>query len=656
MQYSRDLNNILEKAKKFAILLRRPNVCVDTLFHSLLQCKNHSLLSIFDSLNLKRSEFQLLSELIMVQKKESKNPTSRFSNHVKEILKIMEEASTSINEPAAPESLLFAILKYEKKPSVFVQLGRDFDFSAPVMERAWAFLIDKMPKKEREEPPVEVKTERQFLDMFEENKILNEFAQNLNLKAVNGDYDNLVNFEQDKIDEVVTTLLRRKKANVILVGDGGCGKSATVELLAKLIVTGGVSELFEDKVIYSVDLSRMIAGTEYRGQFEKRLTKFIEEAKKYENLILFFDEIHTLIGAGSGGRKNELEASNILKPALANGELSVIGATTFQEYEATFKADSALERRFHKIVISEPSKFKMREVLPQISSFYEREHDLVFSDSFYDYLIENCEKYLPNRRYPDKAIDILDTVGAKAKMKFQCSPDYVKKAQQDLLNISENIFSGQDKDESAIQNKIDEIRRACEKWEVDYISTPRVVDTDEIDNFFSKRKKLSLRGEFYKAADHLEGAKKEQVSSFLKSIENGPILFFGEKNSGKTTVCRAFLDFARKNEVDVINFSGLDFSITEFYKRILNSDCAVVVIDDLTEAHPDVLRFLCKVLKDKRIERTDGEIIDFTNVDFVLTCSAKKGSSMGFDKTGNNLEPNLSEDLCKILCNKLLLN
>ena len=661
MEYSKDVNNIIEKSKKFAILLKRPNVCIDTLFHCLLQSKNISLSYILKSLHLDKMEFQILSEINMVKKKDSKNPSSNLSKDVKNIISLACEVAEEINEDVTAECLFMAILRYEKKPSVIKKLDQDYDFSGTLIERTWEFLNDKMPiideNQEREGSPekTRVSEERQFLEMFSENEILKEFAENLNLKASTGEFDNLVNFVPEKIEEITATLLRKKKANVVLVGDGGCGKTQIVNLLSKMIVDGEATDLLLDKVIYSVDLSKMVAGTEYRGQFEKRLTKFIEEAKKYENLILFFDEVHTMIGAGSGGRKNELEASNMLKPALASGELSVIGATTTAEYEATIKNDSALERRFHRVVISEPSNFKMLQILPALSKYYEKAHDISFGPNFLNYLVENCDKFLPNRRYPDKAIDVLDTIGARAKMKFQGTPEYVKKAQKELLAISENIFSGNVEDESELQKKIAEIKNACDKWESDYVGQDRTVEESAIDEFFLKKKKLSLRGEFYKASELLDEKRSEQVKSYLNIMKDGPVLFFGERGSGKTTVCKALLDFARRREVDVMNFSGMDFSLLDLYKRVLHSECSLIVIDDLSSIHPENVKYLCKIFKDKRIERPNGEIIDFSNVDFILTCDAKKRSSVGFNKDNNNLEPNLNPELCKVICNKFFL-
>jgi ATP-dependent Clp protease ATP-binding subunit ClpA len=197
----------------------------------------------------------------------------------------------------------------------------------------------------------------------------------------------------------------------------GQAKHHLVEGLASKIVAGDAPELIANKVIYSVSLSSMVAGTEYRGQFEKRLEDFVNEAKKYTNLILFIDEVHTLIGAG-GATNNSLEASNILKPELARGTISCIGATTVNEYTNTIKKDTALDRRFERVIIREPSKFQMEEILPTIVSYYEDFHGVEYSDNFLNNIIDYCEKYIPNKFYPDKAIDIIDHCGAQAKVSF----------------------------------------------------------------------------------------------------------------------------------------------------------------------------------------------------------------------------------------------
>ena len=383
MLFSKDFLNVVERAKGLAIKYNRPNVCIDTLLHSLFLLKNNSLEYILASLNVNKFDMLIISEIEMVRKTPSVKPSGRLSKNVKLVIQEAEVISKSFGEDyVAVESLLMAILKLNKKSSVFKILDFDTNVSGLLEKRVEEFFKDSIPKFKREKEKKEDEESDRFLDMFAENKILDEFGVNLNLKASKGDFDDLINHDPDKVNEIAISLLRKRKANVILVGDGGVGKSSYCNLLAKMIVDAESPEMLFDKVIYSVDLSRMVAGTEFRGMFEKRLTQFVEEAKKYDNLILFFDEIHALVGAGGSGRKNDLEASNILKPPLANGELSVIGATTQEEYEAKIKGDSALDRRFNKVVISEPSKFKMKEILPRLAEYYELAHGVVFSPDF----------------------------------------------------------------------------------------------------------------------------------------------------------------------------------------------------------------------------------------------------------------------------------
>ncbi len=654
MLFSKDFLNVVEKAKGLAIKYNRPNVCVDTLLHSLFLLKNSSLEYILASLNVNKFDMLIISEIEMVRKTPSVKPSGMLSKNVKLVIEDAEAISKDFGEDyVAVESLLMAILKLNKKSSVFKILDFDTNVSGLLEKRVEEFFKDSIPKFKREKEKKEDEESDRFLDMFAENKILDEFGTNLNLKASKGDFDNLVNHDPDKVNEIAVSLLRKRKANVILVGGAGQGKTSYVEMLAKMIVDAESPEMLFDKVIYSVDLSRMVAGTEFRGMFEKRLTQFVEEAKKYDNLILFFDEIHALVGAGGSGRKNDLEASNILKPPLANGELSVIGATTQEEYEAKIKGDSALDRRFNKIVISEPSKFKMKEILPRLAEYYEMAHGVVFSPEFLDSLVEKCEKYLPNKRYPDKAIDILDAVGAQAKMKIGATPEYVKKAQDGLIDVSEKLAKGDLSNQDEITRKLEDVKIACERWEQEYINHSNVVEELELESFFEKRKRIILRKCFNGISEFFPNEKKGLSEKIIETIkkESGTILFYGEKNSGKTTLCKAFSDFARKNEVDVIHFSGLDFNVGELCRRVMNSDSAVVIIDDLSSINSDISTFLIKILKDKKIERSSGEVIDFSNVDFILTCESKKGSLVGFDKDKSGLSPNLNEDLVKCIKN-----
>lgn len=654
MQYSKDLTNLIQKAKNLALEWSRPNVCLDILFYSIILSKGSVLTHLCLSLSIKKGDLRVLTELLLAKKKRSKNPSSRLSKDVKEIIKFAEElAVENKSDYCSVEHLLSSILFYPKKTTTFSMLDRDGDATERFQIQISKFMNNSLPPLGAEAEKIseeKLVVEKQSLEMFEPNKILDEFGENLNLKAARGDFDNLINYDPEKLDEIVISLLRKKKANVVLVGPAGTGKTAWCEMLAKLIVCGEAPDLLQDKVIYSVNLSSMVAGTEFRGMFERRLVGFINEAKKYDNIVLFFDELHTLVGAG-GGSKNDLEASNILKPALANGDLSVIGATTNDEYDKKIKYDSALNRRFVKVNISEPSKFKMLQILPNLSKYYEDAHDVSFSDRFLEELVDKCDLYLPNRRYPDKAIDILDTVGAKAKMKYQSAPPYIKDAQRSLLDLSEKIFLGGGNDEGAIQKKLDEIRIACDKWERDYVDTPRVVEPDDLEAFFEKKKRLSLRACFENLRETLPN-KKSFVEDVLRKTKKDSnfFLFFGSKHVGKSEVCQGFIELAKKNDIDVIKFSGLDFHVGELCDRILNVDAAIVVIDDFNEISLENLKFFRKILKDKKIERASGEVVDFSNTDFILTVDSKSEKTMGFDKKGGD-EPDLDAETCKLICN-----
>lgn len=1042
--YSNDLKNTIEKSKSFALNFDRPNVCLDTLFHAVLYSKSSSVAAIFNSLGTSISEIAMISEFVMFAKNPSKNPSNKLSKDVRDVISQAEDVAKEFGaDYCGIECLIVALIRYKKKTGVFKNLDDEEEsISDMVLDRTEDFILDVHYVKLVEEKPEEEKSdERDYADMFVKNDILSEFAENLNEKASKGMFDNLINHDPDKIVEIATTLCRKKKANVILVGDGGAGKclghgtkvlmfdgsfkevqdivvgdfvmgadssprkvlslgrgqdemfkikqnkgidyivnsehilslresggerivnipvkdyinksegfkdslrgwktgvefehkdvsldpyflglwlgdgtstkaeitnqdpevleylknfaegrdvkmkpqgkirylfanpneyrveklcsktgcvlekfdskqdavksikyekessdkrrgegcismsaktgkkrlgynwnlekkgkitelkemslyknkhipdkykynsrevrlellagildsdgsltrncfdiaqknerlmddiifvarslgfnaekklkvatmkrkdgtvyrcdvfrtcisghtdeiptkikrkkagprkqiknvlntgivvepigrgdyygfeldgdhlflledftvthnSSYVELLAKMIVDGTAPEHLLEKVIYSVDLSRMVAGTEFRGMFEKRLTEFVEEAKKYENIILFFDEIHALVGAGGSGRKNDLEASNILKPPLARGEISCIGATTQEEYIAKIKNDSALDRRFHRVVISEPSKFKMKTILPKLAEYYEEAHDVIFTESFLDELMDRCEKFLPNKKYPDKAIDILDTIGARAKMRLQAQPSYLKEAEAELLEMTNNVdkenLSGEE-----IREKVEKIQKACLQWEDDYSLSDKTVSVEELDSFFENKKRMMLRKAFVNLPDFLTDDRKKLGKEIISKLNDkeSSILLYGPKDSGKTFMCRAFSDFVRSNEVDVIHFSGLDFSPAELFKRVVSCDSCVVIIDDLSLISNDGIRILSKIIKDKKIERISGEIIDFSNVDFILTCGVKTASKVGFGNKDDKFDPEINEDLKKCLKN-----
>lgn len=488
------------------------------------------------------------------------------------------------------------------------------------------------------------------LNPYEEDEILSSFGENLNIKASKGHFDNLIQFN-DVIDELATILCKQKKPNAILIGPAGGGKTSNVELLAKKIHDGTAPELLLDKVIYTVNLSDMVAGTQYRGQFEQRLKNFTDRAKKCSNLILFIDEIHTLIGAG-GTRDNSLDASNILKPALARGEISCIGATTISEYNRTIKKDTALDRRFERIIVSPPSSFKMQEILPTIISYYEKFHNTQYSKEFVSDLIPMCEKYMPNRFYPDKAIDVIDYCGAMAKVDFWKVPEEIN----ELVKIAE---------ETERQEDIQKYEEKIQEWGDKAIFEKSQVSLATLRMFFAKKVNFLYQEENIKAlSTHLNHAmfgQNKAVNKFIKDLttsslgiqalrpHRSPSVFciHSEKNNGRSYFCSTVADFIKMHNGIVLEYNGIELDSVDkvisadldgnsLAQKVSISPNCVVIIDDFHKINEKECHIAFRqIFKEGRITKRDGEISDFSNVVFIISTPSVESSTLGFS-TGEN--------------------
>jgi ATP-dependent Clp protease ATP-binding subunit ClpC len=501
------------------------------------------------------------------------------------------------------------------------------------------------------------KTPEDWIDMFSKNEILSQFAENLNLKALNEDFDTIVDFD-GKIDEIATVLCRKKKPNALLVGPAGTGKTSLVEGLASKIVSGHAPELIANKVIYSVSLSSMVAGTEYRGQFEKRLEDFVSEAKKYTNLVLFIDEVHTLVGAG-GATNNSLEASNILKPELARGTISCIGATTINEYTNTIKKDSALDRRFERISIREPSKFQMQEILPTITSYYEDFHGVIYTDGFLNNVIDYCEKYIPNKFYPDKAIDIIDHCGAQSKVSHNEVDSSIKDQQ------IEAMAAALDPEKDHLQ-LLEKLNSALEKWTGDVSQKTPEVKLCHLRDFFDRKKNpLNNRSITDKVFDCISESLIGQ-KTFIKNLREKMILsglgirktdnfaspdcfvVSGSRFSGKSYFVELLEDSLDKNSVNVLSYSGVHFSDsysahkiassdghnTSICEKVLISPNSVIIIDDFHKVSPVSIPLFNQIFKHGQLQMSNGDIADFTNCKIFLTSAVSSSqSSMGFQES-----------------------
>lgn len=451
---------------------------------------------------------------------------------------------------------------------------------------------------------------------------LDAYATNLNEMALQGRIDPLVGRDYE-VERVVQILARRRKNNPLLVGESGVGKTAIAEGLAKKIVDHEVPAILADSIVYSLDLGSLLAGTKYRGDFEKRFKGLLAELKKRKKAILFIDEIHTIIGAGaaSGG---VMDASNLLKPLLTTGDLRCIGSTTFQEYRGIFDKDRALSRRFQKIDVNEPSVEDTYKILKGLKTRFERHHNLRYTDAALRAAAELSNKYIHERFMPDKAIDVIDEAGAYqqlqpvSKRKKQVGVKDVEEIVAKIARIPAKTVSSSDRDQLA---KLDDVLRMT------------VFGQEEAIEAVSSAIKLSRAG----------------LSSHEKPI--GSFLFAGPTGVGKTELCR---QLAKALGVELIRFDMSEYMERHTVSRLIGAPPgyvgfdqggllteavtkqphSVVLLDEIEKAHPDVFNLLLQVMDHGKLTDNNGRVADFRNVVLIMTTNAgaeiSSRASIGF--------------------------
>jgi ATP-dependent Clp protease ATP-binding subunit ClpA len=439
---------------------------------------------------------------------------------------------------------------------------------------------------------------------------LESYATNLNQLAMKGKIDPLIG-RKDEIDRTLQVLCRRRKNNPLFVGEAGVGKTALAEGLAKRIVDGEVPEIISDAVIYSLDLGSLLAGTKYRGDFEKRLKAVLTQLKKQPGSILFIDEIHTIIGAGaaSGGA---MDASNLIKPVLASGELKCIGSTTYQEYRGIFEKDRALARRFQKIDVPEPSVEEAIQILDGLRSRFEEHHDVKFTRQALRCAVELAERYINERHLPDKAIDVIDEAGAT----------------QRLLPVSKRKKTIGAKDIEAVVAKIARI-------------PPKQVSSSDIEGLRNLERdlKLVVYGQDEAITTLSSAIKMSRAGLGVDQKPIGSFLFAGPTGVGKTEVTR---QLAKIMGIELLRFDMSEYMERHTVSRLIGAPPgyvgfdqggllteqinkhphAVVLLDEIEKAHPDVFNLLLQVMDHGTLTDSNGRKADFRNVILIMTTNA----------------------------------
>ena len=535
---------------------------------------------------------------------------------------------------------------------------------------------------------------------------LNQFGEDITLQAEDGKFDNIIGREKE-IERIIQILSRRTKNNPCLIGEPGVGKTAIVEGLAEKVVLGEVPESLKNKRIVSVDISGMVAGAKYRGDFEERIKKALNEVKKVEDVILFIDEIHTIVGAGAA--EGAIDAANILKPLLARGEIQLIGATTIEEYRKYIEKDSALERRFSPVDVGEPTEKETIEIIKGIRDKYEAHHNVKITDEAVNSAVTLSVRYITDRFLPDKAIDLIDEAASQVRMKIFTEPDEIKTLEDKLEIISkekEEAIYNQEFEKAAKLRDIEQQTR--EKLEEETVKWRKAKNKDiteigeeniaEIISKWTGIPTQRLTEDENQKLQHLEDklherviGQNEAVEAVAKAIRRGRVglkdpkrpigsfLFLGPTGVGKTELSKALSEILFDNENSMIRLDMSEYMEAHSVSKLIGSPpgyigydgggqltekirrkpYSVVLFDEIEKAHTDVMNILLQILEDGHLTDSQGREVDFKNTVIIMTSNLgarhiTDKKSLGFVNTENDKEyEELKKEVIKELKHEL---
>ena len=515
---------------------------------------------------------------------------------------------------------------------------------------------------------------------------LEAFGRNLTALALNGSLDPVVG-RSEEIERVIQILCRRTKNNPVLIGEAGVGKTAIIEGLALAIAAKKVPDLLADKLIYSIDLPLMVAGTKYRGQFEERIKGVIDEVRNSGNVILFIDELHTIVGAG--GAEGAMDAANIIKPALSRGELQCVGATTLDEYRKGIEKDAALERRFQPVIVNPPSVEDSIKILDGLKETYEKHHHVRYLPGALESAVKLSDRYISGRFLPDKAIDVMDEAGSRARISQVIPPPDTEKLDAELENLSESklkavaeqnfeVAAKLRDDERKVRRELDELMT---RWREAKRDTVTPVSAADIATVVAK-----LTGVPVQQIEEGESAKLLRMESELKKVVIGqdqavsmiskalrrsraelknplrPIgsfIFLGPTGVGKTLLAKALAEFMFGDADSLIQIDMSEymekFNVSrlvgsppgyvghgdggELTEKVRRRPYSVVLFDEIEKAHPDVINMLLQILEEGRITDTLGRKIDFRNTIVIMTSNVGAAEIAGTGTLGFASEP-----------------
>lgn len=673
-KFSEEAQKSLLLAKNEMMKLNHPYVGSEHLLLAILSTNN----SVSRSLKKYNITYDMFyNEVLRIMGKGSKQTSWYLYTPL--LKRIIENASLDTREKKEKEvtleQLFLSLLEEGDGVAIRLLIGMNIDIDLIYEQFSTKYLVKKVKK--------------------DSNLLINEFSVNFNKRVTNGEIDPVIGRDEE-VERLIEILSRRTKNNPLLVGEAGVGKTAIVEELARRIVEGKVPKFLYNKKILSVSISSLVSGTKYRGEFEERINKILKEVEANQNIILFIDEMHTIVGAG--GAEGAIDASNILKPSLARGKIRIIGATTNDEYKKFIEKDRALDRRFQKVFIMEPDNTKTKNMLVSLKPIYESFHGVKISDDIINYIVEQSDKYIKNRKNPDKAIDILDEVCVKAAIKNSCGEielyeknneikkivkeknnavqkgDFVKanklREKQNILEteINKSMETNNKKQKSititkSMVNKVIELKTLIPIYEINKNNKLVIKKLD-------KELKESIMGQDEVIKDVLKYTKKIQLG-FRKNRPYS-FLFVGPTGVGKTMFVKKYAEILYGKE----NFIRLDmseykeeYSISKLLgsapgyvgyddnmsilEKVRNNPNSIILLDEIEKASPSVLKLFLQILDEGVIRDSRGRDIYFENSIIFMTSNlgCNKGN-LGFNDI-NTINSSLKDFLSVEFLNRI---
>ncbi|MBO5183389.1 MAG: ATP-dependent Clp protease ATP-binding subunit [Bacilli bacterium] len=666
-KFSEEAQRVLVDAQKEMSELKHPYIGSEHLLLAILK-NNQDLVNKFKKYKITYKSFK--EELInLVGIGDNTPDLLLYSTTLKTILENVIIESRETGDEISVNELLLSLLNEGEGKAIRILLSLGVD-------------INKLYSDISEKRKIKQKKSKKL--------IVEELGVDLTKRAKNNELDPVIGRDIE-LNRVIEILSRRTKNNPLLIGEAGVGKTAIAEELARRIVSGNVPMPLKNKRIISVDIACTVAGTKYRGEFEERIKKMVKELEDNDDVIIFIDEIHTLVGAG--GAEGAIDASNILKPALARGKLKLIGATTISEYKKFIEKDNALDRRFQKVFVEEPDKSNLKNILMNLKSIYEAYHGVKIEEKLIDKIIELSDRYIYDRCEPDKSIDILDEVCTKVSLKEAKEEKEIIKLSDCLTKIQKeknNAIINQNYDKAySLKEDEEELQSKINKLKLDYMRKEKVkkVKLKDIVEVVSSKTKIPINEiskDYITSINEIEKTLKENIIGqdeainklidISKKIKLGikdknksySVLFCGSTGTGKTYLSKLFAEnLVGKNNVIKLDMSEYSESISinkiigspagyvgyddnkNILEEIRNKPYSVLILDEIEKAHKSVLNFFLNILDEGNCKDSSGKTVRFDNVLIIMTSNAYVSKSlMGFNKntTNNSLEDFFSKE------------